>query len=142
MLTTKMASRQVQQAAKTLFTSKPTFQNMPNTIPQILSNTKNSRKRWALSTGPFVVLIQFFHNLSQTPLPEQEGPTTGTVGTFELMSSKDLAYQMTTYDWELFNCVHEVRRPARSVHGLHRILSEACWPDATHVSVCYHMETT
>nr|2BYV_E Chain E, RAP GUANINE NUCLEOTIDE EXCHANGE FACTOR 4 [Mus musculus] len=45
---------------------------------------------------------------SLTPLPEQEGPTTGTVGTFELMSSKDLAYQMTTYDWELFNCVHEL----------------------------------
>ncbi|XP_074071802.1 rap guanine nucleotide exchange factor 4 isoform X5 [Macrotis lagotis] len=45
---------------------------------------------------------------SLTPLPEQEGPTTGTVGTFELMSSKDLAYQMTIYDWELFNCVHEL----------------------------------
>ncbi|KAK2108805.1 hypothetical protein P7K49_013970, partial [Saguinus oedipus] len=38
---------------------------------------------------------------------KQEGPTIGTVGTFELMSSKDLAYQMTIYDWELFNCVHE-----------------------------------
>ncbi|XP_039350839.1 rap guanine nucleotide exchange factor 4 isoform X2 [Mauremys reevesii] len=45
---------------------------------------------------------------SLTPLPEQEGPSTGTVGTFELMSSKDLAYQMTIYDWELFNCVHEL----------------------------------
>nr|XP_045003433.1 rap guanine nucleotide exchange factor 4 isoform X3 [Jaculus jaculus] len=45
---------------------------------------------------------------SLTPLPEQEGPTAGTVGTFELMSSKDLAYQMTIYDWELFNCVHEL----------------------------------
>lgn len=45
----------------------------------------------------------------QTPLAEQEGPTVGTVATFELMSSKDLAYQMTIYDWELFNCVHEVR---------------------------------
>ncbi|KAG7464021.1 hypothetical protein MATL_G00182860 [Megalops atlanticus] len=44
---------------------------------------------------------------SLTPLPEQEGPTTGTMASFELMSSKDLAYQMTVYDWELFNCVHE-----------------------------------
>uniref|UniRef100_A0A803SQX3 Rap guanine nucleotide exchange factor 4 n=1 Tax=Anolis carolinensis TaxID=28377 RepID=A0A803SQX3_ANOCA len=43
-----------------------------------------------------------------TPLQEQEGPSTGTVGTFELMSSKDLAYQMTIYEWELFNCVHEL----------------------------------
>ncbi|XP_035423903.1 rap guanine nucleotide exchange factor 4 isoform X2 [Cygnus atratus] len=45
---------------------------------------------------------------SLVPLPEQEGPSTGTVGTFELMSSKDLAHQMTIYDWELFNCVHEL----------------------------------
>ncbi|XP_048808702.1 rap guanine nucleotide exchange factor 4 isoform X2 [Lagopus muta] len=45
---------------------------------------------------------------SLAPLPEQEGPSVGTVGTFELMSSKDLAHQMTIYDWELFNCVHEL----------------------------------
>ncbi|TNN78191.1 Rap guanine nucleotide exchange factor 4 [Liparis tanakae] len=44
---------------------------------------------------------------SLTPLPEQEGPSAGSMATFELMSSKDLAYQMTLYDWELFSCVHE-----------------------------------
>uniref|UniRef100_A0A8C4SEY2 Rap guanine nucleotide exchange factor 4 n=1 Tax=Erpetoichthys calabaricus TaxID=27687 RepID=A0A8C4SEY2_ERPCA len=44
---------------------------------------------------------------SLTPLSEQEGPSLGSIGTFELMSSKDLAHQMTVYDWELFNCVHE-----------------------------------
>ncbi|XP_026883350.2 rap guanine nucleotide exchange factor 4 isoform X2 [Electrophorus electricus] len=44
---------------------------------------------------------------SLTPLPEQEGPSIGSLPTFELMSSRDLAYQMTLYDWELFNCVHE-----------------------------------
>ncbi|XP_072435314.1 rap guanine nucleotide exchange factor 4 isoform X3 [Chiloscyllium punctatum] len=43
-----------------------------------------------------------------TPLPEQEGPSSGTMATFELMSSKDLAYQITIYDWELFNCVYEL----------------------------------
>ncbi|XP_077470831.1 rap guanine nucleotide exchange factor 4-like isoform X2 [Stigmatopora argus] len=42
-----------------------------------------------------------------TPLPEQEGPSAGSMSTFELMSSKDLAYQMTIFDWELFSCVHE-----------------------------------
>ncbi|KPP63408.1 hypothetical protein Z043_118342 [Scleropages formosus] len=47
---------------------------------------------------------------SLTALPEQEGPTAASFGTFELMSSKDLAYQMTVYDWELFHCVHEVSR--------------------------------
>ncbi|KAM9709928.1 rap guanine nucleotide exchange factor 4 isoform 2-T2 [Menidia menidia] len=45
---------------------------------------------------------------SLTPLPEQEGPTTGSLASFELMSSKDVAYHMTSYDWELFNCVHEL----------------------------------
>ncbi|CAJ1079398.1 rap guanine nucleotide exchange factor 4 isoform X2 [Xyrichtys novacula] len=45
---------------------------------------------------------------SLTPLPEQEGPSTGLLGSFELMSSKDVAYFMTSYDWELFNCVHEL----------------------------------
>ena len=44
----------------------------------------------------------------QTPLPDQEGPSAGSMSSFELMSSKDLAYQMTLYDWELFSCVHEV----------------------------------
>ncbi|XP_026870144.1 rap guanine nucleotide exchange factor 4-like isoform X4 [Electrophorus electricus] len=44
---------------------------------------------------------------SLTPLPEQEGPSTGSMSSFELMSSKDLAFQMTLYDWELFSCVHE-----------------------------------
>uniref|UniRef100_A0A8C6TKC2 Zgc:171558 n=1 Tax=Neogobius melanostomus TaxID=47308 RepID=A0A8C6TKC2_9GOBI len=41
------------------------------------------------------------------PLPDQEGPTAGSMSTFELMSSKDLAYQMTLFDWELFSCMHE-----------------------------------
>uniref|UniRef100_A0A3B4Z9Z5 Rap guanine nucleotide exchange factor 4-like n=1 Tax=Stegastes partitus TaxID=144197 RepID=A0A3B4Z9Z5_9TELE len=44
---------------------------------------------------------------SLTPLADQEGPSAGSMSTFELMSSKDLAYQMTMYDWELFSCVHE-----------------------------------
>uniref|UniRef100_A0A8C7NWQ0 Rap guanine nucleotide exchange factor 4 n=1 Tax=Oncorhynchus mykiss TaxID=8022 RepID=A0A8C7NWQ0_ONCMY len=43
-----------------------------------------------------------------TPLPDQEGPSAGSMSSFELMSSKDLAYQMTLYDWELFSCVHEL----------------------------------
>uniref|UniRef100_A0A6Q2X048 Rap guanine nucleotide exchange factor 4 n=1 Tax=Esox lucius TaxID=8010 RepID=A0A6Q2X048_ESOLU len=43
----------------------------------------------------------------QTPLPDQEGPSAGSMSSFELMSSKDLAYQMTLFDWELFSCVHE-----------------------------------
>ncbi|CAN9497757.1 unnamed protein product [Ophioblennius macclurei] len=45
---------------------------------------------------------------SLTPLPEQEGPSSGSLASFELMSSKDVAFHMTAYDWELFHCVHEV----------------------------------
>ncbi|XP_076026192.1 rap guanine nucleotide exchange factor 4 isoform X2 [Genypterus blacodes] len=45
---------------------------------------------------------------SLTPLLEQEGPPAGSLGSFELMSSKDVAYHMTSYDWELFHCVHEL----------------------------------
>uniref|UniRef100_H3D0J5 Rap guanine nucleotide exchange factor 4b n=1 Tax=Tetraodon nigroviridis TaxID=99883 RepID=H3D0J5_TETNG len=44
---------------------------------------------------------------SLTHLPDQEGPSAGSMTTFELMSSKDLAYQMTMFDWELFSCMHE-----------------------------------
>uniref|UniRef100_A0AAX7UFP9 Rap guanine nucleotide exchange factor (GEF) 4 n=1 Tax=Astatotilapia calliptera TaxID=8154 RepID=A0AAX7UFP9_ASTCA len=57
---------------------------------------------------------------SLTPLPDQEGPTAGSMSTFELMSSKDLAYQMTMFDWELFSCVHEV----------------SCLPLISHLSTC------
>lgn len=46
--------------------------------------------------------------VSQATLTDQEGPSAGSMSTFELMSSKDLAYQMTMFDWELFSCMHEV----------------------------------
>lgn len=46
--------------------------------------------------------------MPQTPLPEQVEPFAGLSSNFELMSSKDVACHMTSYDWELFNCVHEV----------------------------------
>ncbi|XP_069009929.1 rap guanine nucleotide exchange factor 4 isoform X2 [Embiotoca jacksoni] len=45
---------------------------------------------------------------SLTTLPEQDGPSAGSLSSFELMSSKDVAYHMTAYDWELFHCVHEL----------------------------------
>ena len=44
----------------------------------------------------------------QTPLADQEGPKLGTSSFFEMLSSREIAYHMTCYDWELFNCVHEV----------------------------------
>ncbi|XP_041097519.1 rap guanine nucleotide exchange factor 3 isoform X2 [Polyodon spathula] len=43
-----------------------------------------------------------------TPLREQLGPEVGTTDSLEQMSSKDLASQLSDYDWELFSCVHQV----------------------------------
>ncbi|ESO82181.1 hypothetical protein LOTGIDRAFT_135052, partial [Lottia gigantea] len=42
-----------------------------------------------------------------TPLQEQDGPSESTANSIELMSTKELAYQITLYDWELFNALHE-----------------------------------
>lgn len=44
----------------------------------------------------------------QTPHPEQLGPTAGSWETLELLSSKDLASQLTDHDWTLFSSVHQV----------------------------------
>ncbi|MGH0187888.1 UNVERIFIED_CONTAM: hypothetical protein FKN15_026925 [Acipenser sinensis] len=43
-----------------------------------------------------------------TPLKEQLGPEEGTTDSLEQMSSKDLAGQLSDYDWELFSCVELV----------------------------------
>ena len=32
-----------------------------------------------------------------------------TFGVIEILSSRDIAYELTCYDWELLNCVHEVK---------------------------------
>lgn len=43
----------------------------------------------------------------QTCLPEQEEATQGIDADIELFSTKELAYYMTLFDWDLFWCVHE-----------------------------------
>uniref|UniRef100_H3D4R1 Rap guanine nucleotide exchange factor 3 n=1 Tax=Tetraodon nigroviridis TaxID=99883 RepID=H3D4R1_TETNG len=42
------------------------------------------------------------------PLKEQQGPERGTADILEQMSSKDVAAELTNYDWELFTAMHEV----------------------------------
>nr|XP_015199733.1 PREDICTED: rap guanine nucleotide exchange factor 3 isoform X3 [Lepisosteus oculatus]XP_015199734.1 PREDICTED: rap guanine nucleotide exchange factor 3 isoform X3 [Lepisosteus oculatus] len=42
------------------------------------------------------------------PLKEQQGPDQGTLDSLEQMSSKDIACQLSDYDWELFGAMHEV----------------------------------
>ena len=43
----------------------------------------------------------------QTPLPEQEGATDGIEMDLEALSTKDIAYHITLFDWDLFWAVHE-----------------------------------
>ncbi|KAI1897055.1 hypothetical protein AGOR_G00079180 [Albula goreensis] len=43
-----------------------------------------------------------------TPLKEQQGPEQGSMDTLEQLSSKDIASQLSDYDWELFGAMHEV----------------------------------
>lgn len=43
----------------------------------------------------------------KTPLPEQEGPTEGLDIDIEVLSTKELAYHITLFDWDLFWAVHE-----------------------------------
>ncbi|XP_072553031.1 rap guanine nucleotide exchange factor 3 isoform X3 [Salminus brasiliensis] len=42
------------------------------------------------------------------PLKEQLGPEQNTIDSLEQMCSKDIASQLTNYDWELFTAMHEV----------------------------------
>ncbi|CAG5125298.1 unnamed protein product [Candidula unifasciata] len=44
-----------------------------------------------------------------TPVPEQEGPNSSTMAQLELMSTKELAHQITLYDWDLFIAVPELQ---------------------------------
>lgn len=51
---------------------------------------------------------------SQCPVKEQQGPERGTADILGQMSSKDIATELTNYDWELFSTMHEV--PDQSYH--------------------------
>lgn len=43
----------------------------------------------------------------QTPLPEQEGSTDGIEMDLEALGTKELAFHITLFDWDLFWAVHE-----------------------------------
>jgi Rap guanine nucleotide exchange factor 4 len=62
----------------------------------------------SLSINGRLFLAPSEHIEALTPLPEQEGPVKGTWHILEMFGSKELAYVITLYDWELFNAVHPV----------------------------------
>ncbi|KAG1714594.1 Rap guanine nucleotide exchange factor 4 [Nymphon striatum] len=43
-----------------------------------------------------------------TPVREQDGPTQSSIQTLEVLGSRELAFELTLYDWDLFSCIHEV----------------------------------
>ncbi|XP_069509299.1 rap guanine nucleotide exchange factor 3 [Ambystoma mexicanum] len=45
---------------------------------------------------------------SLVPHPDQQGPNVGTSDILDFISSKDLSIQLSDYDWNLFNSIHQV----------------------------------
>lgn len=62
----------------------------------------------SLSINGRLFLAPNDHLDALTPLPEQEGPLKGNWQILEMFGSKEIAYTITLYDWELFNAVHPV----------------------------------
>lgn len=48
-----------------------------------------------------------FATYTQTPLPEQEEITEGIALDLEHLGTKELAFHITQFDWDLFWSVHE-----------------------------------
>ncbi|XP_065073351.1 rap guanine nucleotide exchange factor 4 isoform X2 [Ochlerotatus camptorhynchus] len=61
----------------------------------------------ALSLNGRVFVSPKDHLDALTPLPEQELPTEAIDMDFEALPTKDVAYHMTLFDWDLFWAVHE-----------------------------------
>ncbi|XP_031350404.1 rap guanine nucleotide exchange factor 4 isoform X1 [Photinus pyralis] len=61
----------------------------------------------ALSLNGRIFVSPKDHLDALTCLSEQEESTQGIDGDLELFSTKELAYYMTLFDWDLFWCVHE-----------------------------------
>uniref|UniRef100_A0A8C5FX50 Rap guanine nucleotide exchange factor (GEF) 3 n=1 Tax=Gadus morhua TaxID=8049 RepID=A0A8C5FX50_GADMO len=88
----------------------------PDNIPITLMLPVNTSVQEVLSAvvkpGADYVLVKMnsmgggFHDAR--PLKEQQGPEQGTADALEQMCSKDVASQLTHYDWELFTAMHEV----------------------------------
>ncbi|XP_057667592.1 rap guanine nucleotide exchange factor 4 isoform X1 [Diorhabda carinulata] len=61
----------------------------------------------ALSLNGRIFVSPKDHLDALTCLNEQEEPTQGIDGDLEMFSTKELAYYITLFDWDLFWCVHE-----------------------------------
>ena len=81
----------------------------------------------ALSVNGRLFIAPREHLDALTPLPEQEGPTSGTMASLEVMDAKDLATAMTQHDWELFSSISE-QEILQKLFGL-AVFPNGHWPN-------------
>ncbi|CAL1533829.1 unnamed protein product, partial [Lymnaea stagnalis] len=74
---------------------------------RVLFREKDRCIMMSLSLNGRLFIAPREHLDALTPVPEQEGPNSSTMHVIEVMSTKELATQITHYDWELFMAVHE-----------------------------------
>lgn len=60
----------------------------------------------SLSQSYTYIVFSLF-SIVKTPLPEQEGITEGIELDLETLGTKELAYHITQFDWDLFWSIHE-----------------------------------
>uniref|UniRef100_A0AAY4CGY1 Rap guanine nucleotide exchange factor (GEF) 3 n=1 Tax=Denticeps clupeoides TaxID=299321 RepID=A0AAY4CGY1_9TELE len=84
-------------------------------------NSSGGKRHRSILADPDAMVTELrccLHPL-QTPLREQLGPEQNTINTLEQICSKDIASQLTSYDWELFTAMHEVEL-VRYIFGRHK----------------------
>lgn len=94
---------------------------------RVIFNDKDINIGTGISVNGRIFISLKDHLDALTPLPEQEGPKTGTFAQLDQFSPLDLAYHLTHCAWELFNHIHEVRKESIScvyVTTLHCTLSQ------------------
>lgn len=77
---------------------------------RVIFNDKDINIGTGISVNGRIFISLKDHLDALTPLPEQEGPKTGTFAQLDQFSPLDLAYHLTHCAWELFNHIHEVRQ--------------------------------
>ena len=75
-------------------------------LERIIFRSNDVSVSTSLSLNGRIFIAPNEHLDALTPLPEQDGPTSGTWQILEMFGSKEIAYVLTLYDWEYFNTIH------------------------------------
>ncbi|KAL0268122.1 UNVERIFIED_CONTAM: hypothetical protein PYX00_010190 [Menopon gallinae] len=86
---------------------------------RVVINDQDVNVPTALTLNGRIFVSPRDHLDALTIVPEQEKPTECADNDIELFSTKELAYHMTLFDWDLFSCVHEYEL-VYHVMGKHR----------------------